>query len=138
MGRPLAVLGGDMPAMEPVFLGPMCRRAGRLFEGDVPAVMPALFFIQVWQEAGEQAQQGKEGANMEDVVDAGLVGQVAEHGRADAAHSEGQAEEESRDEAYLPRHQFLGIDQDGGEGGCEDQTDAHGEDACPKEVGIGE
>src|ERR1700744_5064253 len=72
------------------------------------------------------------------MVDAGAVGEAAEDGRADAAHAKGQAEEQAGDEADLTGDQFLGIDEDGGEGRGEDKAYKDREDGSPEEVGIGE
>ena len=66
---------------------------------------------------------GQEGADAIDEGDAGRVGQLAQHRRADAAHAEREAEEQARDHADPPGQQLLRIDQDGREGRGQDQAD---------------
>src|SRR6185437_6800058 len=56
-------------------------------------------------------------------------------GRAYAAHAEGEPEEQPCNEPDLSRYQFLGIDQNGGEGGGQDDADKDREDARPEQVG---
>ena len=63
---------------------------------------------------------------------------LAEDGGADAAHAEGEAEEEAGDHADAAGDQFLRVDEDGGEGGGEDEADDDGEDGGPEEVGVGQ
>src|SRR6201999_657384 len=84
---------------------------------------PLVFFLRVGEEAREQAQEGEEGAEVKDVMDAGFVGEVAEDGGSYAPHAEGEAEEEAGDQSDLPGHEFLGIDEDGGEGRGQDDAD---------------
>ena len=73
--------------------------------------------------AGEQADRRQEGADAVDELDAGQVGQQAEHRRAEAAHAEREAEEQARDHADLAGHQFLRVDHDGRERRRQDQAD---------------
>ena len=50
---------------------------------------------------------------MEYISDAGVVCQLTKHGGADAAHAEGQSEEQSCDHPHFSRNELLCIDQDG-------------------------
>ena len=97
-----------------------------------------LFVFGIRQKAGEQSQEGQEGTEVEDVVDACFVGKAAQDSGADAAHAKGQSEEEPGDEPHFSRHQFLRIDEDGGEGGGEDEADDDAEDCGPGQVGVGQ
>ena len=58
-----------------------------------------------------------------DVVDAVRVGEHAEHRGADAAHAEGEAEEDAGDHADPARQQLLRVDHDRREGRRQDQAD---------------
>lgn len=84
------------------------------------------------EEAGEQADGGEEGTDLVDEFDAGGVGQAAEDSRADASHAKSEAEEETGDESDAAGNQFLGVDEDGGEGGGDDKADNDAEDAGPE------
>src|SRR6476660_9909441 len=55
--------------------------------------------LHAWQEDGEQAEQPQERADPEDVVDALVVGDDAEHGSTYAAEAEGEPEEDAGDHA---------------------------------------
>ena len=44
----------------------------------------------------------------------------------------------TRDHADFSRNQFLRVNQDGGKGGGQDDPNDDGEDAGPKEIGVGE
>ena len=90
------------------------------------------FLLRVGKKAGEESQQGQVGAEVEDMVDAGAIGQPAQDGGADATHAEGETEKESGDESDLAGHEFLGIDEDSREGGGEDHADEDGEDSGPE------
>ena len=63
--------------------------------------------LQIRQEAGEQAHQRQERADLVDGFDADMVGHPAEHGRADAGHAEGEAEEHAGHHADAAGQQFL-------------------------------
>ena len=93
--------------------------------------------FEVGEEGGEEAEGGKPGADVVDGDDGGHVGEFAEDGCADAAHAEGEAEEEAGDHADASGDEFLGVDEDGGEGGGDDDSDENAEDAGPEEVGPG-
>ncbi len=97
-----------------------------------------MFLLGVGEKSGEQTDGGKVGADVVDVDDAGHVGEFAEDGCADAAHAEGESEEESGDHADSAGNQLLRVDEDGGEGGRDDETDDDAEDAGPEEVGVGQ
>ena len=70
------------------------------------------FAFDVGQDARDNAQQGQQGADPKDELDAGTVGQPAEKCRSEAAQSEHQSEEDARDHTHLAGHQIGGVDQD--------------------------
>src|SRR5579885_1922463 len=74
---------------------------------------------------------------MKNETDAGVIGQPAKHGGADAGHAKGKAEENSGDEPDPVGNQFLGVNQNGGKGGGKDKADDGGEHAAPREAGVG-
>src|SRR5579859_4221139 len=69
--------------------------------------------IEIGEQTGQEADGRQPGAELIDKDDAGRIGNAAQHGRADAAHSKSEAEEYSGDQAYAAGHQFLRIDDDG-------------------------
>ena len=75
---------------------------------------------------------------MEDVGDAGAIGDVAEHGRADARDPEGKPEKHSGDEADFSWHELLRVNQDGGKRGRENDADDDREHAGPEKIRVGE
>ena len=77
--------------------------------------------LEVGQEAGEEAQRRQVRADLIDEGDVGVVGQPAEHRGADAGDAEREAEEETRDQSDVARHQLLGVHEDRGEGRGQDQ-----------------
>src|SRR5471030_1702590 len=95
-------------------------------------------FVEVGEERREDADDGEERADLIYEAEAGSIGERAQEGRADAAHAEREAEEETGDGSYSAGHQFLGIDQDRRKGRGQNQADYGAEDAGPKKVGIGQ
>src|SRR5437763_14384064 len=93
---------------------------------------------EVWEECSEKADEREIGADLENVRDAVLVGEGAEEGGADAAETEGEAEEETGHRAYFAGNEFLRVNQDGGEGGGEDQANDRAQDGAPEEVCVRE
>ena len=75
------------------------------------------------QGDGEQTDQRQIGADLVDGDDAEMVGETAEHSGADASESEGEAKEHASHHAGAAGHQFLGVDDDGREGGGEEKAD---------------
>ena len=71
---------------------------------------------QVWQQRGEEADQREIGTDLEDELDALAIGHGAEHGGADAAESEGKAEEEAGHCAHFAGDELLRVNEDGREG----------------------
>ena len=67
-----------------------------------------------------------------------MIGQIAEQGRAHATHAKRQSEEQAGDHSDFARHQFLSVNQDGGEGRRQNHADDHAEDAGPEQVRIGQ
>ena len=59
-----------------------------------------------------------------------------EHGGADAAQAESEAEEKTRDRAHAARHQLLREHEDGRERRGEDQSDEHAQDARSRQTDI--
>jgi hypothetical protein len=55
----------------------------------------ALPSVQVWQEAGQQADRGQESTDLVDEVDAAPVGYLAKESSAYASHAECEAKEEA-------------------------------------------
>ena len=90
------------------------------------------------QETRDYPQQGQQGADPEDEFDAGLVGQPAEKGRAEAAEAEHQPEKDPGDHSDLAGHQVGGVDQDGGECRGDDESDDDGERDRAGQVRIGQ
>ncbi len=90
------------------------------------------------EERGEDADGGQEGADAVDEGKAGVVRQDAQQGRAEAAHAEGEAEEEPGDEADPAGHQLLGVDQDRREGRGEHQSDDDAEGRGPAQADVGQ
>ena len=89
-----------------------------------------------WQEAGEQAQQGQERADVKYVLDTGFVCQPTENGGADSTHAEGKTEEKAGDQTDLTRDQFLRINEDGGKGGGDDNAYTEGQDRSPEKIDV--
>src|SRR5260370_14377010 len=73
---------------------------------------------------------------MEDERNAMAIGHDAEEGRADAAQSEGEAEEEARHRAHLAGDELMRVNKDGGEGRGEDEPDDRAQDCAPEEIGV--
>ena len=73
---------------------------------------------------------------MVDKVDAGEIGELAKQGRADSAQSKGETEEQPGHGADSSWHQLLGVYQNRGKRGSEDQSDDDAQDAGPKQIGI--
>lgn len=90
------------------------------------------------QETRDYPQQGQQGADPKDEFDAGLVGQPAEEGRAEAAEAEHQPEKDPGDHPDLAGHQVGGVDQDGGECRGDDESDDDGERDRAGQVRIGQ
>ena len=82
--------------------------------------------------------RGKERADLVDEDDAGHVCEFAEDRGADAAHAEGESEEESGDHADAVGDEFLRVDEDGREGRGDDEADDDREDTGPQQIGVGE
>jgi hypothetical protein len=55
--------------------------------------------VDAGEEDGEEAEGGEPGDDFVDVDDAPGIGEMAQHGGADAAHAEGEAEEQAGDHA---------------------------------------
>ena len=66
---------------------------------------------------------GRNEQTLVDELDAVRVGELAQHRGADAAHAEGEAEEQAGDHADPARHQLLRVDHDRREGRGQDQPD---------------
>ncbi len=101
-------------------------------------MMPLLpDLLGVRQEAGDDAEEGQERTDLEDELDAGLVGEPAEEGGTQAAQSEHQAEEDAGNQSHLVGHQVGGVDHDGREGRGDDEAGEEGADEGPREVDEG-
>ena len=96
------------------------------------------FAFDIRQETRDYPQQGQQGADPKDEFDAGLVGQPAEEGRAEAAEAEHQPEKDPGDHPDLAGHQVGGVDQDGGECRGDDESDDDGEHDRAGQVRIGQ
>ena len=96
----------------------------------------SFHFLCVGQEAGDDAQERQEGAYPEDELDAGLVGEPAEEGGAQAAQAKHQPEEDAGYQAHLVGHQVGGIDHYGRECRGDDEAGEEGADEGPREVGV--
>src|SRR3954464_3001494 len=83
----------------------------------------AATIAQVGQERGQQPDEWQVRANVEDELDAMLIGNGAEEGGADAAQPEREAEEEAGHRAHFAGNEFLRINQNGGEGRGENEAD---------------
>src|SRR5580692_951979 len=92
--------------------------------------------LQGWQKAREQTQQGQERAEVEHILDAGVVRQPAQDGGTYAPHPKGKTEEKPGDETDLSRDQFLCIDEDRRKGRGEDDADTEREDGRPEKIGV--
>src|SRR5207247_3657690 len=77
-----------------------------------------------------------ESAERIDEIDADVIRELAEHGGTDAAHAEGEPEEQTRDHAGTPREQVLRVHHDGRKSGGEDEPDRHGEHTGPEEIRV--
>ena len=98
----------------------------------------SMYLPGVGKKAGQQADGGKVGADFVDEDDAGHVGESAEYCGADAAHAEGESEEESGDHSYSSGDEILRVDEDGREGRCDNEADDDAEYACPEEICVGQ
>jgi hypothetical protein len=81
--------------------------------------------------AREEADQREIGADVENVLDAVLVGEGAEDGGADAAKAEGEAEEEAGHRADFAGDELLRINENGGDGRGEDDADDRDQSGAP-------
>ncbi|CAM2158991.1 hypothetical protein PT2222_50047 [Paraburkholderia tropica] len=111
------------------------RRAQRGLSSGLRAF---LLPFDVGQEHRENADQRQERADLVDERDAGGIRELAEHGRADAAETEREAEEQARDHAHLARNQFLRVDEDRRERRGQHDADDHREHAGPEQVRVGQ
>lgn len=68
-------------------------------------------FFEVGEEVGDEAEEGHVGAEVIDSLDAGGVGEVAEHCRRHAGDAECKAEKESRHHPELVGQQFLRVEK---------------------------
>ena len=73
---------------------------------------------------------------MEDEGQAVAIGHGAEHGGANAAESEGEAEEEAGHRAHFAGDELLRVNQDGGKGGREDNADDRAQHGAPDETRV--
>lgn len=106
--------------------------------GMLSSVMCLSFCLRYSAETRDYPQQGQQGADPKDEFDAGLVGQPAEEGRAEAAEAEHQPEKDPGDHPDLAGHQVGGVDQDGGECRGDDESDDDGEHDRAGQVRIGQ
>ena len=95
----------------------------------------ALFF-QMGQKRGQQADQRQEGADVEDVGDAGVVGEPAQQGGTDAGGSEGQPEKYPRDQPDAIGNQFLGINHNRRKGRGQHEADHDGQHRAPEKIRV--
>ena len=75
---------------------------------------------------------------MIDEADAGMVGELAEHGGAKAADAECDAEEHARDQSEAVRHQFLREHDDRRRRRREDEADENCQHGACGKAGIGQ
>ena len=90
------------------------------------------------QQRGDRAQQRQEGAQAINEFDAVAVGNGSEHRRTDAAHAEGEAEEQSGHRADPAGQEFLRINDDGGKGRRQDEADADAQNRGPVQADVGQ
>ena len=75
--------------------------------------MVLFHFLCVRQESRDDAEEWQEGTDLEDELDAGLVGEPSEKGGAQASQAKHQSEEDADYQPHLVGHQVGGIDHDG-------------------------
>jgi hypothetical protein len=66
------------------------------------------------------------------------IGHGVEDGGADAAESEGEAEEEAGHCAHSAGDELLGVNEDGGEGRGQNEPDDGAQEGAPEEICVGE
>src|SRR5882724_3002608 len=104
-------------------------------------VKASAFFertFHIRQKRGDSPEQRQERAHAVHEFDAVQVGQAPEDGRADASHSESEAEEQSGHRADFARHEFLSEHEDGRERGRQYQSDDETQDPGPQQIDIRE
>ena len=69
------------------------------------------------------------------MADAGMVGELAQDGGADASHAKSESEEKPGDQSHFSGQQLLRVYQDGGKGRGEDDPDEYGQDSRPEKIG---
>jgi len=79
--------------------------------------------LHAWQEDGKKSQRGEPSGQFVDSEDAVGICQVAQHGGANAAHAEREAEEQSGNHADAAGDEFLPISENGREGRRQDEED---------------
>ena len=99
--------------------------------------LKALLLLRIGQQSGDYAEQRQECAHLEDVFDAGLVGEPSEECRTDAAQSEHKAEEDAGDESHLVGHEVGGVDHYRGERRGDDESREEGEHDGPDKTDVG-
>ena len=99
--------------------------------------LKALLLLRIGQQSGDYAEQRQECAHLEDVFDAGLVGEPSEERRTDAAQSEHKAEEDAGDESYFVGHEVGGVDHYRGERRGDDESREEGEHDGPRQTDVG-
>src|SRR5208337_536483 len=97
--------------------------------------LPSL--LDIGQEAGDEADQGEEGAQPVYVLDAAAVGHASQHGGSDASHPEGEAEEEPRDQPHPAGQELLRVYEDRGESRGQHQPYDDRQDGGPEEIRVG-
>ena len=101
-------------------------------------ILPAAPGSEVGKVGGEDAERGKERADVVHEVDAGVVGKLAEKRGADAAQTEGQSEEQSGNGTDFGGDEILSVDEDSGKGGGKDDADDDTKNAGPEKARIGQ
>src|SRR5690606_36833370 len=97
---------------------------------------PRLFNLR--EEPCEQAGKRQERTELIYSLGADAVGKPAQDRRGDVAKTEIEPIEEAADEAVAVRHEFHGVDEDGGKGAGHDQIDGDRQHARPEEIRIGQ
>src|SRR5258708_6598174 len=90
------------------------------------------------QEYREQADRRQKGADLIDERNAAMVGDLAQHGGAEAADAERKSEENAGNHSEAVRHQFLREHDDRGSRGRNNKPDEHRQHRAGEQPGMGQ
>lgn len=73
---------------------------------------------------------------MKDIRNPAAIGDLAEHGGADPAEPKGETEKETGHRSHFAGNEFLRVNQNGGEGGSENESNDRAQEGAPEEIRV--